>query len=94
MTTKGKWELASFQVPTTTETVRLIVTYIDDSYINQEGGYVFFEADGHLKDGEWYISPPRYVADSYQEAAEKLKVICWQYKTPHPQIQPVQGQRP
>ena len=84
MSHRGKWERAGFHVPLTTETVRLLVTYKDNSYCNQDLDYIFFETDGHFKGDNWYISPPRFVCDSFQEAEEKLKVMFWQYKTPHP----------
>jgi hypothetical protein len=85
----GRWEKESEGLPLDSRFVRLLVTYVDDSYRNKDGEYIYFETEGFLYDnenGKWRISPPSHVADTYQEAEKKLKVMFWQYKTPHPKL--------
>lgn len=84
MSHRGQWQRAGFHVPLTTETVRILATYNDNSYCNQDMEYIFFETDGHFKDEKWHIGTVRFIAETIQEAEEKLKVMFWQYKTPHP----------
>jgi hypothetical protein len=82
---RGEWQRAGFHVPLTNETVRVLATYKDGSYRNAENNYVFFETDGYFAEEKWNITPVRFVCNTYQEAEKKLKVMFWQYKTPHPQ---------